>query len=380
MKIAIVSPWAIRRGAVGGTERFVMDLAESLARINGNSVKVYMFSGDNHVLNGIEYEGIDLLGTNVPVDEYTLKEKLGDFAKPETYQKLADQIETLIDGSQFDVIHINTQLLLLAWSTVKRVFTVHTNPFEYKQAWGASSYPVMLELAKAAGTNPLTLFTAPSAHYASIFAELFETHVSFIPHAIAQDRLKPELTKESLFNKYNLNSELVHILLPSRLEPEQKRPQLLFEALNLLPAELTQRIEIISSGVDPQYEPYRLQFESMAQDKGYKVHFMRFETMSDAYEIADVVVLPSKSESFGYSALESLSLGIPTVVSEIPTFQEIAAGNPQAVFFDSTSIELAQKLTQLLNDKAVRRSKPPKLWADRYSIEKWAQQYQEIMQ
>ena len=37
---------------------------------------------------------------------------------------------------------------------------------------------------------------------------------------------------------------------------------------------------------------------------------IRFDDMSKAYKIANICVLPSKSESFGYSALESLSLGI----------------------------------------------------------------------
>ena len=42
--------------------------------------------------------------------------------------------------------------------------------------------------------------------------------------------------------------------------------------------------------------------------------------MSEAYKIANICVLPSKSESFGYSALESLSLGIYTILNDIPTF------------------------------------------------------------
>ncbi len=42
--------------------------------------------------------------------------------------------------------------------------------------------------------------------------------------------------------------------------------------------------------------------------------------MSEAYKIANICVLPSKLESFEYSALESLSLGIYTILNDIPTF------------------------------------------------------------
>ena len=51
MKIAIVNTWAISKKAVGGTERFVMDLAKSFAD-NGNEVDVYMFSGNTHIEDG----------------------------------------------------------------------------------------------------------------------------------------------------------------------------------------------------------------------------------------------------------------------------------------------------------------------------------------
>ena len=49
----------------------------------------------------------------------------------------------------------------------------------------------------------------------------------------------------------------------------------------------------------------------------------RFDKMCDGYKVADIVMLPSKSESFGYSALEALSLGIVTILNNIPTYKEI---------------------------------------------------------
>lgn len=379
MRIAIVSPWAISQNAVGGTERFVMDLAESLSRIDHNTVQVYMFSGNGQVLNGVSYQSINLLGDDVPVDEYTLKENLGDFSLPETYRKLAERIESLIKADDFDVIHINTQLLLCAWTSKKRIFTVHTNPFEFRQAWGAESYPIMVELAKAQARNSLTTFTAPSRHYADLFSRLLDSPVLTIPHALATDRLLPSTSNEELCYKYNLTPQMIHILLPSRLEPVQKQPQLFFEALSYLPRSLVENLEIISSGVDPQYEQHQHRFEGMAKDKGYKVRFIRFDAMSEAYALADMVVLPSRSESFGYSALEALSLGIPTVMNRIPTFKEIADGNPQASFFDNNSQDLAEKLKELLSGRLSKSINLPTEWRQRYSIAQWAKAYEELL-
>ena len=69
MKIAIVNTWAISKKAVGGTERFVMDLAKSFAD-NGNEVDVYMFSGNTHIEDGVNYININLFNMIGEADEY----------------------------------------------------------------------------------------------------------------------------------------------------------------------------------------------------------------------------------------------------------------------------------------------------------------------
>ncbi len=47
MKIAILSPWTVKPNSVGGTERFVIDLAESFVNAN-NKVDVYMLAGEEY--------------------------------------------------------------------------------------------------------------------------------------------------------------------------------------------------------------------------------------------------------------------------------------------------------------------------------------------
>ena len=44
MKIAIINPWFVSKDSIGGTERFVQDLAISMSRLK-NDVDVYMLSG-----------------------------------------------------------------------------------------------------------------------------------------------------------------------------------------------------------------------------------------------------------------------------------------------------------------------------------------------
>ena len=377
MKIALVSPWSVSARSVGGTERFIVDLAESLVK-RDHDVDVLMFSGVSYVANNVNYISLDLLGKAVSVDEYKLRNELGDFSVLSTYAKLASRIESMVDSSKYDVMQINTQLLLLAWPNARKIFTVHTNPFEYKQAWGDCSYAKMVEITQGVATSDNVTFTAPSRHYAELFSDAIQANVTFIPHAIDVSRVISHTTKAELALRYDLDVSKLHILLPSRLEPVQKQPDLLFNALQYLPEEWLNKIEILSSGVDAQYRGYQHKFTKQANDLGCSVFFGRFDYMSDAYQLADVVVLPSQSESFGYSALESLSLGIPTILNDIPTFHEIADGHPSARFFRGDSMELSNILQSIV-ESGVVRMKADSDWADRYSLQRWVKQYEELM-
>ena len=78
MKIAILTPWSISPNAVGGTERFVMDLAQSFTNL-GNEVDVYMLSGEEYIKDNINFKNINLFETNEVIDEYFLRKKFNNF-------------------------------------------------------------------------------------------------------------------------------------------------------------------------------------------------------------------------------------------------------------------------------------------------------------
>ena len=138
MKIAIINTWAISNKAIGGTERFVMDLANSLVE-QKNEVDVYMFSGKTHQENGVNYINIDLFNTDDEADEYIVQNYFGNFENEESYINLARKLEQKINIDKYDFIQLNSQLFLECWKNKKRIFTIHTNPFEYELAWGKES-------------------------------------------------------------------------------------------------------------------------------------------------------------------------------------------------------------------------------------------------
>lgn len=287
-------------------------------------------------------------------------------------------MEKKIDVSKYDYIQLNSQLFLEVWKDKRRIFTIHTNPFEYKLAWGEKSYNKMLELMRKSNNNVLTTFVAPSKYYAKMYSDLTNCKVKYIPHAIDISRLYTTEAEYSIIKKYNLDKDKLNIIVPSRLEPKQKQPMLLIDACSILSSEIKQKIQIIYTGLDKQYIKFVDELKECANKNDLNIKIIRFEKMSEVYKIADLTILPSRSESFGYSALESLSLGIPTFLNCIPTFQEIANGNERAKIFKSKE-ELTKLIEEFVANNILKRKKPNDNWKERYTLDSFGNNYLKLM-
>lgn len=379
MKIAIVNTWAISKKAVGGTERFVMDLAKSFVD-NGNEVDVFMFSGNTHTEDGVNYININLFNMTGEADEYIVQEAFGNFETDKSYSNLAEKLESKINMEKYDFIQLNSLLFLEAWKNKKRIFTIHTNPFEYILAWGEQSFEKVIEMMKKYKDDNNTKFVAPSKFYANEYKKLTNCEINFIPHAIDKERLKTDKSKEKICEQYNIDKNKIKIIVPQRLEPIQKQPKLLLDACCLMEDKDKSKIEIIYTGLDKQYEKFVDSLRKQANENNIEIKFIRFDYMSEVYKIADICILPSKSESFGYSALESLSLGIFTILNDIPTFNEIAEDNSNNYIFKNNKDELKIKILEIIkNERYEKKEIPSDEWQKQYNINTFAKSYLNII-
>lgn len=377
MKIAILSPWTVKPNSVGGTERFVMDLAESFVNAN-NEVDVYMLSGTTYIRNKVNYIGMDLFNGIKEVDEYFLKSQFNEFNDEQNFEILAKQIESKISFDNYDLIQLNSQLFLKVAEGKPRIYTIHTNPFEYKLDWGEKSFEVMLKLMNKESMVKNTYFVAPSKYYANLYNSLSNTDIKFIPHAIDISRITSNNSRDQILEKMGINKDKKIILLPSRLEPIQKQPMLFLEAFAQLDDNIKNNYKIICTGKDKQYEQFMGDILLFCKNNKIDILIDRFEKMSDGYKSADIVMLPSRSESFGYSALESLSLGIVTVLNNIPTYKEIVEGAINYHLFDNSVESLTKILKELLTND-LYRIEQTKEWKNKYSIELFCTRYLDLI-
>jgi len=101
---------------------------------------------------------------------------------------------------------------------------------------------------------------------------------------------------------------------------------------------------------DPRYpEPAALVRELALTDAVDWTGYVDDATLVDAYRGADVLVLPSRFEGFGFPVVEAMACGTPVVCSDIPVLREIAG--PAAEFAaPDDAAGLAGAIVRVLTD------------------------------
>lgn len=384
MKIAIISLWNISENSIGGTERFVYDLAVHL-RKDGDIADVYTFIGEDNKLLDINIFSLkDALANtfelpeNANMDEYLLQSIMHDMAFENVADKIASVVTPYFNNKEYDIFIINTFLLVNSLKKFKRIFVIHTNPFEFELQFGLKSYQNMCNIV-ANSEKINTAFIAPSFFYSKVYSIEFKHRVYTIPHVINLKRLETKDTKEKLRKIFGIPDNKIVILLPSRLEPKQKRPELVLEAIGLMDRKLADKVHVVFSGKDNPYNEYGREIAKKCKIADISFSIVRFDAMNEAYALCDSVILPSCSESFGYSLLEALSLKIPTFASDIPTYREIAVEYSGLCKFFNNVEELSSDLERFISYFPVQVSNDITEWLKKYDTKLWIQRYRRII-
>jgi glycosyltransferase involved in cell wall biosynthesis len=374
MKVLIVSLWQISETSIGGTERYVIDLASNL-KDSGANVDVLMMSGQSKCINNVNYYSLN--DSNLVMNEYSIKNEFFSTFNLHNLQDFGNYLNSNFDVSKYDLIHLNSLLFYKAFEHKKRVFTLHENPFEFDHGWGEGSTAIISQIVSDKSNN--NIFITPSKHYSLLYQNILNQNIETIPHSIDKNRLKSEKTKPQILKEINIDESFI-FLLPSRMEIIQKRQDLALSALILLKKEINSIVgefQVVFTGLDDQYRHNIIYLENLSKQSGIICSFINFKSINDAFQITDCVLLPSKSESFGYAALEALSLSLPTVLSDIPPFKEIAEGNDNALISNGDVANFGTGILTLLKNRKLHY-KNSISWENRYNQSEWVKKYLQI--
>jgi len=363
MKILHVSLWPIDKNSIGGTERYVICLASSLDK-KGVYNDVAMLSSKKATINGVTYIPINISHSK-RLNEYLIKDKFLRSFDEYSLTKLAKDVEKEFDFSKYDIIHFNSLLFYFCAIDKKRIFTIHDDPSGFEQNWGKGSLKVISQIIRDDRLSS-TIFVTPSKYYASIYKKAFLKDVVAIPHSINKNFLNARKTN-------NKNKELT-IFSPSRLELKQKGQDILVRSLVKIKNSLP-RFNVVFAGLDDQYKP---NIKALRKIKGADKINMSFykipmNKMVSFYNKSDLIIIPSRYETFGYTALESLCVGKKTVLSNIPTHKEIAKENSLAFLTKNDPTSLGRTILKAI--KTERKAQANQEWLKRYSEDKWANNY-----
>ena len=103
----------------------------------------------------------------------------------------------------------------------------------------------------------------------------------------------------------------------------------------------------------------RKKLEKIAENlniKGKTIFLGYVEEISNFYGIIDVLVVPSKFESFGISVIEAQACGVPVIVSNVGALNELIKNEENGLLFEfANEKDLAEKIELMEKDKDLKK-------------------------
>ncbi|MDO9231829.1 MAG: glycosyltransferase family 1 protein [bacterium] len=211
--------------------------------------------------------------------------------------------------------------------------------------------------------------------------------VDWFHNAVSEDFSTQDISEEKIKAikiKYNLPER--YILYIGTLQPRKNIPALI-EAVALLKTELNLKLKlnslklVIAGGKGYNYDKLidEVTKKNNLIEDVFFPGYIDEEDKAGIIKGADIFVFPSFYEGFGMPIIEAMSLGVPTIVSDIPPHREIA-DNATLYFKPEIPGELTQKIKEIMTNEMVRDSlsKNGKLQAEKFSWQKTAEKLLEI--
>ena len=137
---------------------------------------------------------------------------------------------------------------------------------------------------------------------------------------------------------------------------DPKEPEILIKAYQALDVDLLKKAELLIIGDGPK----RKMLESLVEknDPG-EIIFLGSVPRKEVINIlehSDIFVLASQWESFGLTALEAMSIGLPVIVSAVGGLKEVVDEDSGILILPSNIEYMKQALEKLINDQDLRKS------------------------
>ncbi len=281
--------------------------------------------------------------------------------------------------SNLDIVHIQGTFTMAAaaWHASKKlripkIFTYHTPLEMYSFYFGKNIFSQNLvklySYWEKRLMNACDFITVDSNTIKRNLEKRGFENIETIPSGVDVKFLKPQ-KKEIFRKKHNISSKKV-IGYCGRIGLEKN----LDDLIKIAPF-FDGEILIVGNGPAVDY------YKNLAR-KFRNVKFLDFlkrEELPYFYSALDIFVHPSKVETFGIVALESMACGTPVVGANALALKETIQNNKTGYLYESKNIpELLEKIQKAYKNRA-RLQKKCRVYAKEYSVEKFGKLYEGLL-
>ena len=184
-----------------------------------------------------------------------------------------------------------------------------------------------------------------------------ESKIHLIPLGI-DHKIYKEKETNTFRQRYGFDEDLFLVFIP-RKGREKGTFDTLKAIVNLIAS--FKKIGVILSGETPKYTEATLnEYKRIISNKGIKIvdlGFVAFDELIEAYQSCDVVVEPSKVESFGIVYLEAWACGKPVIAANFGAVPDIVHNNENGLLVEYGNWkEIENALRCLIYDNKLRKS------------------------
>jgi glycosyltransferase involved in cell wall biosynthesis len=293
-------------------------------------------------------------------------------------RKNSDEIKKIIADEHIDLIHVHHfemscsfVYLLKKIVNIPIILTVHTALHidnEYLKLrinikeplrWIIRIFPILWFEKKSIRASDFIITVSKNLE---CFCRSLrnDNHCKMIPNAISLQQFNPDIMPAN----FNINE--FTILCPGRISPEKGQIYLV-DALKIIREKVPAQVIFMGSEDPIMGSVIKKRIRLLNLDE--YVHFyppQNHDNTPPYYKAADIIVIPSLSESFGLTILENMALGNVVVASEIggvPDLIEngktgvlVPPANPQkladAIIFTLTNDDLQKEIRKNASEKA----------------------------
>lgn len=343
-------------GNAGGLNVYALESARQLAR---QGHQVHIFTADQ----------IDELADCIEIEPGLTAHQLGVVPSGADKDAFASHLDAISDAlgrhrsfAQLEVIHSHYWMSGVAVERVRlthqtHLITMHTMALVKGRDSGVSSDTAQRIDAERTlvATVPLIVNTSKEIDDAAALYGADRDHSYVVPPGVETTTFFPRDRAESRQRTDLENADLV-VLYAGRLQ-QMKGIDVLLDAIAILrdtDPRLSARVHtVIVGGRTPTSAAALQQVEDELQIAGLVEHRESVDPsqLADLLCSADIVVVPSRSESFGLVAAESGACGIPVIASAVGGLPDVVDdGDTGLLVPPGNPRELAKAIGQLLHD------------------------------